>query len=87
MSFVCFALPHPCAGVGHACSSAERQRERERERERAIKTRAPLTKPCSSMCVHVSNSTRELLMGMECTSTRELLIRLGLGLHACFVSL
>jgi hypothetical protein len=28
-----FVLPHPCAGVGHACSSAERQRERDRDRE------------------------------------------------------
>ena len=60
----------------HSSAERQRERERERERERAIKTRAPLTKPCSSMCVHVSNSTRELLMGMECTSTRELLIRL-----------
>jgi len=71
----------------HAAQLGSAQRQREIEIERAVKTRAPLTKPCSSMCVHVSNSTRELLMGMECTSTRELLIRLGLGLHACFVSL
>ena len=54
-------------------SSAQRQREI--EIERAVKTRAPLTEPCSS-----------IEMGMECTSTRELLIRLR-PRAACMLSL
>jgi hypothetical protein len=51
--------PSSCAGVGHACSSAERQRERDRE---SNKDKGTSYKALLQYLVE---------MGIECTSTRD----------------